>query len=236
MAELLTSTPRRVLAVYAHPDDSDVSCGGSLARWAVDGSDVHVLVCTQGDKGSTDKGIDVDDLIRRRANELSRSQEVLRVKSVRSLAHRDGELENDLGLREEIVRVIRALQPDAIVCPDPLAVFFGEHYYNHRDHRVVGWAALDAASPAASSPLYFPDAGPPCGVEVAYLSGSLEPNVFVDISQTIERKTDAIMCHASQLGEAGESFRRVFYERAEEAGRSVGVPFAEAFRRIYLGA
>lgn len=236
VAELLTSIPRRVLAVYAHPDDSDVSCGGSLARWADAGSEVHLLVCALGDKGSTDRETDVGDLVRKRFDELNGAQEVLRVTSVESLGHRDGELENDLELRKEIVRAIRAVKPDALVCPDPLAVFFGEHYYNHRDHRIVGWAALDAASPAASSPLYFPDAGPPFGVEVAYLSGSLEPNVYVDISQTIDRKTDAIMCHASQLGEAGESFRQVFYERAEEAGRSVGVHFAEAFRRIRLGA
>ena len=97
-------------------------------------------------------------------------------------------------------------------------------------------AALDAASPAAGSPLYFPDAGGPHATGVAYLSGSLEPGVYVDISGTIEQKTEAILCHASQLGETGEWFREVLSERAEQAGRAAGVPYAEAFRRIRFGS
>ena len=73
-------------------------------------------------------------------------------------------------------------RPEAIISPDPLAVFFGEHHYNHRDHRVVGWAALDAAAPAAALPLYFRGTGTAHQVTAAYLSGSLEPNVWVDVS------------------------------------------------------
>ena len=151
------------------------------------------------------------------------------------LGRRDGELENDLGLRAELVGVIRDLRPEVLVCPDPLAVFFGEHYYNHRDHRVVGFAALDAAAPAAASPLYFPGAGGAFAVEVAYLSGSLEPTIYVDVTSTIERKAEAVLCHRTQLGETGEHFRDVVRERAEEAGSTAGVRFAEGFRRIHLG-
>jgi LmbE family N-acetylglucosaminyl deacetylase len=100
---------------------------------------------------------------------------------------------------------------------------------------VVGFAALDAAAPAAASPLYFPSAGAPTVVLDAYLSGTLEPNIYVDVSPTIVRKADAILCHKSQLGETGEWFRTVVHERAEEAGRAVGVRHAESFRRIRIG-
>ncbi len=52
MAELLVDVPARALAIYAHPDDPDVSCGGTLAVWAKAGCEVTVLLCTDGGKGS----------------------------------------------------------------------------------------------------------------------------------------------------------------------------------------
>jgi LmbE family N-acetylglucosaminyl deacetylase len=235
MSVLLAEVPSRALAVYAHPDDADVSCGGTLARWVDAGCEVNLVICTQGDKGSSEAAIDVVDLVARRAEESLEAARLLGIGEVHHLGHLDGEIENNLELREQLVTLIRRFRPDALVCPDPLAVFFGEHYYNHRDHRIVGFAALDAAAPAAASPLYFPAAGAPTVVRDAFLSGTLEPNGYVDVSQTIVRKADAILCHKSQLGETGEWFRSVVHERAEEAGRAVGVRHAESFRRIRIG-
>ncbi len=120
------------------------------------------------------------------------------------------------------------------MCPDPLAIFFGEHYYNHHDHRIVGWAALDAAAPAAASPLYFPETGPSHGVAAVFLSGTLEANLYVDVSSSIATKAEAVLCHASQLGTDPDWLRAVVYERAEEAGREVGIEYGEGFRRILL--
>lgn len=229
---LLEEVPGRAVAIFAHPDDSDVAAGGTLARWAGSGCEVHVVICTLGDKGSSKSGVDVAELVAQRARELESAQAILGVHQIHQLDHRDGELENDLVLRRELVRIIRMIRPEVMVCPDPTAVFFGEHYYNHRDHRSIGFAALDAASPAARSPLYFPDLGDPTTVAVAYMSGTLEPNISVDITATVEQKTEAILCHQSQLGETSEWFRLVVRERAEQAGRRAGVAFAEAFRRI----
>jgi LmbE family N-acetylglucosaminyl deacetylase len=234
-SELDTAVPRTAIAIYAHPDDSDVSCGGTLSRWAEAGCAVHVVICALGDKGSSDPAVDVDELVARRARELAAAERLLGVTGVHQLSYKDGEIENDLMLRRELVELIRRVGADTLVCPDPSAVFFGDHYFNHHDHRVVGFAALDAAAPAAGSPLYFPESGPPVIVETAYLSGSLEPNVYVDVSATIDKKADAILCHSSQLGETSEWFRSVVHERAEQAGRLVGVRFAEAFRRIGIG-
>lgn len=234
-AELLVETPRCALAIYAHPDDSDVAAGGTLARWARLGCEVHVVICALGDKGTSDPLADVKTLVQRRIKELDTAQAILGVKEVHRLGYPDGELENDLPLRRDLVGLMRAIRPEVLICPDPTAVFFGEHYFNHHDHRSIGFAALDAAAPAARSPLYFPDQGPPATIEVAYMSGSLEPNVYVDISETVGQKAEAILCHRSQLGEPSEWFRSVVHERAEQAGRRAGVKFAEAFRRIGLG-
>jgi LmbE family N-acetylglucosaminyl deacetylase len=230
----LREVPRSAVAVYAHPDDPDVSCGGTLAAWATAGCRVHVVICTAGDKGTADPHTDPEALAASRLEEARRSTQVLGVAGLRSLGHPDGDIENDRALRSELVRIIRELRPEAIVAPDPLSVFFGDHHYNHRDHRVVGWAALDAAAPAAASPLYFRDAGAAHQIETAYLSGSLQPNVWVDISSTMEAKIEAVACHKSQLADAGEWLASALREGAENAGREAGIKYAEGFRRIRL--
>jgi len=236
MTTLFTTRPARALAVFAHPDDPDVGCGGTIAAWSDAGCEVHVAICTDGEKGASVAGTDPGALVARRSREVEASARILGVSKVHRMGRRDGEFENDLDLRRELVGLIRAIRPDVVICPDPIAVFFGERYYNHRDHRILGWAALDAVAPAAASPLYFPEMGPPHAVDVVLLSGSLEPSVVVDISGTVSRKADAIACHESQFTDTGEWFRSVVHERAEEAGALVGVSFAEAFRRISLGA
>lgn len=231
---LLAEAPVSALAVYAHPDDPEVSCGGTLARWARAGAEVHVVVCTSGDKGSSDRAVDPELLAERRGAEVGAASEVLGLAGVHLLGHPDGGLTDGPDLRAEIVALVRKLTPEAVVCPDPTAVFFGQHYVNHRDHRVVGWATLDAAAHEASLPHYFPDAGPAHRVSAAYLSGTLEPDIWVDITETIDLKSDALIRHTSQVGEPGEWLRTVVRERAEDAGRAVGVRYAEGFRRLLL--
>jgi LmbE family N-acetylglucosaminyl deacetylase len=226
--------PQRVLAVYAHPDDADVSCGGTMARWASEGASVRVVVCAKGDKGSSDPSVDPAELTTRRASEVDRAMAALGVEAHHLLGHADGELVNGPELREELVSLVRSVRPDVVVCPDPTAVFFGGGYVNHRDHRVVGWATLDVVGHEARSPHYFPDAGTPHRVEEVWLSGSLEPDTWVDISATLDAKTEALRAHESQVAEAGEWLRTFVHERAEEAGRHAGVRFAEGFRRLVL--
>lgn len=231
---LLGGPPASALAIYAHPDDPAISCGGTLASWAAAGSTVHVVICTAGDKGTTEPDTDPEALARSRIVEAELSAAVLGVSASYFLGHPDGELENDSALRRELVQIIRDLRPEAIVSPDPLAVFFGEHHYNHRDHRVVGWAALDAAAPAAALPRYFVGTGAAHQVTTAYLSGSLEPSVWVDVTATIDRKIEAVSCHRSQLADAGDWIASALRDGAQDAGREVGAGYAEPFRRVWL--
>jgi LmbE family N-acetylglucosaminyl deacetylase len=234
-----TDVPERVLAVYAHPDDPEISAGGTLARWADAGADVYIVVTTRGDKGTTDPDADLDALARLRTKETEAAAQVLGVTALPHLDHPDGELADDRELRVELVRLVRSLQPDVVCCPDPTAVFFGDGYVNHRDHRATGWAMLDAIAPAAGNPHYFPELLAE-GLDVhhvraVYLSGTLEPNAWVDVTATLERKIEALFCHASQLVETGDWFREFLRESAVAAGRVAGVTYAEAFRRLILG-
>lgn len=234
MVEMLQELPTRVLAVYAHPDDPYISCGGSLAKWARGGSEINVVICAAGEKGSAEPGADPEQLVAQRAGEARKSAGILRLAGLHFLGLPDGELENDVALRGELVRLMRTYRPDVVVCPDPTAVFFGSHHFNHRDHRTVGWAALDAAAPASGSALYFPGTGAPHSIPAALLSGSLEANVWVDIEATIEDKLLAVACHESQLLDASDWFASALRDGAEDAGRQAGVAYAEAFRRVRL--
>ena len=232
--ELVEHAPASALAVYAHPDDAEISCGGTLGRWAAAGSAVHVLVCTLGDKGSSDPGVDPDELARRRAGESAMAAGVLGLAGHHSLGIPDGELDNTNEVRRQIVALVRQVRPEVVVCPDPTAVIFGDRYFNHHDHRAAGWSTLDAVAPAAGNPHYFPGTGDVFQVNCVFLSGTLEPNVWVDVTKSLEIKIDALFCHQSQLSDTSEWFRAFVRERAEESGRVAGVRYAEGFRRLAL--
>ena len=231
----MEETPGIVLAVYAHPDDADVACGGTLARWAKGGSAVHLVVCTDGGKGTTDPAVEPAHLAAERAVELESSSELIGLSSVENLGFPDGELTDSDDFRRTLVERVRALRPAVVCGHDPTAVFFGQEYFNHRAHRIAGAALLDAVAPAAALPHYFPGSGPPHQVPTVLLSATLEPDEWVDISDTIETKAAAVECHRTQFagqdGWAGEAVRR----RAAEEGRRAGVAYAEGFRRLTLG-
>ena len=236
MAALLEEAPRVALAVYAHPDDHEVSCGGALARWAASGTEVHVVVATAGEKGSTDAATVPAELAARRAAEVADAAAVLGLAEVHLLGHPDGELDALAPeLRRVLVGLVRRIRPDVVVCPDPTAAFFGDAYVNHVDHRAIGWAALDAVAPAASSPLYFPEEGAAHQVATVLLSGTLEPDVWVDVAGSVGAKVDALFCHRSQLApDADEWLANFVHQRTEAEGRRAGVVHAEGFRRIRL--
>ncbi len=234
MAELFAEVPRRALAVYAHPDDPDVSCGGTLAAWSKAGCEVRTVLCTDGAKGSVDPGVDPAELARTRAAEARTAAETLGLAGHESLGYPDGELDDGPTLRRQLVELVRRHRPEVVLAPDPSALFFGQEYFNHRDHRVVGLAVLDAVAPAAALPLYFPDAGPAHQVRTVLLSGTLEPDVWVDISDTVDVKGAAVGCHRSQFADGAEWASTAVHLGAEDAGRQCGVRYAEAFRRLRL--
>jgi LmbE family N-acetylglucosaminyl deacetylase len=232
--------PRSALAVYAHPDDPEISAGGTLAKWVEEGASVWVLITMRGDKGTPDPEADLDALAALRVEETAKAAALLGFAGHFHLDYPDGELPDDREVRGAVVRKVRELQPEVVLCPDPTAVFFGDGYFNHHDHRVTGWVTLDSVAEAAAKPHYFPEhlreGLSVHQVRAVYLSGTLEPNCWIDISDTIERKIDALLCHGSQLAETGEWFREFMRERAASTGGPAGLGYAEAFRRLTLSA
>jgi LmbE family N-acetylglucosaminyl deacetylase len=118
-------------------------------------------------------------------------------------------------------------------------VFFGDRYVNHRDHRITGWATLDAVSPAAANPHYFPEqiaeGLTAHQVRALYCSGTLAPDVWIDVADHIETKFDALFQHSSQLVDVSDEFRAFLRDRAVHDGRTAGLEYAEGFRRIQFG-
>lgn len=234
MAEVFRDVPPRALAVYAHPDDADVACGGTLSSWAKLGAEVWLLVVADGAKGTDDPGADLGALAARRSGELADAAAALGLAGVEQLGIPDGEVENDLSTRQAIVAAIRRLRPSTVLAPDPTATFFGSVYVNHRDHRQVGWTVLDAVAPACSMPHYFPSAGPPHHVETLLLSGTLDADVVIDVDATLDAKVAAVLSHRSQLRGDDEWARAAVVARAVQAGKLVGLAHGEAFRHVAL--
>jgi LmbE family N-acetylglucosaminyl deacetylase len=233
-AQLVDEVPGRALAVYAHPDDVEVACGGTLARWVLAGCEAHLIVVCQGDKGSVDPDEDPAELAARRAGEVAEAAGVLGLASHRLLGVPDGEVAATPGLLGDLVAAVRATRADVVVAPDPSALLFGRRYVNHQDHRAVGIAVLDAVAPAAAMPHYFPDRGTAWAVRELWLSGTLEPDVHVDVEPVLAVKATALACHRSQVDVPGELLRSVVEQRAQDAGRAAGIRYAESFRRMLL--
>jgi len=226
------ATPESVLAIYAHPDDADVAAAGTLARWAKEGARINLVIMTDGGRGTPRADLDPEVLAEQRREELEAACAITGVEP-QWFGFGDGEIENTKELRAELVRLIRTIRPQVVLSHDPTAVFFGEHYFNHHDHRELGWAVLDAAAPMAALPHYFSDAGEAHLVQEVLLSGTLEPNCVVDIASYIDAKVLAVSCHRSQFDDDGSGqIAEVLRLRAVEDGRRGGLAMAEGFRRL----
>ena len=230
--EIHDTTPESVLAIYAHPDDADVAAAGTLARWAKEGSVITLVIMTDGGRGTPRTDLSPSELAQRRRVELEAACAITGIVP-RCMGLGDGDIENTKELRADLVRLIRTERPQVILSHDPTAVFFGEHYFNHHDHRALGWAVLDAAAPMAALPHYFSEAGEPHVVSEVLLSGTLEPNCVVDIASYIDAKVLAVSCHRSQFDDDGSGqIAEVLRLRAIEDGRRGGLAMAEGFRRL----
>lgn len=231
MGESLTS----VMVITAHPDDAEFTCGGSVAKWAQEGRKVIYVVCTNGDKGSQDPTMTSEKLAQIREQEQREAARVLGVNEIIFLGYPDGGLEDTSAFRGELVRLIRAYRPELVVTMEP----YRRSIIMHRDHRIAGTVALDAVFPYARDRLSYPEhlkeGLMPHKVAEVYLSGSEEPDLWVDISTTLERKIQALLCHQSQVGgRPQEEFAAMIRQRATVQGEKMGLAYAEAFRRIEL--
>jgi LmbE family N-acetylglucosaminyl deacetylase len=234
----LGASLRRILCISAHPDDNEFTIAGSVARWTREGRDVAFCLVTTGGAGVNEHTPSNEGLIPVREKEQRAAARILGVKELVLLGYTDGMLEPTLGLRRDLTRVIRRYRPDIVVTGDPTVRYYGNEYMNHPDHRAVASAALDAVFPSSETSAIFPEllaeGLPAHKVKQVFISGSLDPDVFVDIARTLAVKGRALKAHRSQVGK-GEWVDQLLKAWAIRDGKRGGVRYAEAFRRMVLG-
>ncbi|MGE3540124.1 MAG: PIG-L deacetylase family protein [Candidatus Tectimicrobiota bacterium] len=222
-----------VLVITPHPDDAEGGAGGTIARWTRQGRKVVLVVCTNGDKGTSDRSVKPADLARLREEEQLQAAAVLGISEVVFLRLPDQGLEDCSEFREKLVRQIRLHRPGTVVTIDPY-----RRYIRHRDHFVCGRVTLDAVFPYARDHLSYPEhvqeGLEPHSVQEVYLWSSEEPDTFLDISETFSIKLDALYCHASQMKRSRAEREAATRLRYAEAGKKAGVALAEPFKRIEI--
>jgi LmbE family N-acetylglucosaminyl deacetylase len=234
------SEPRfRALAVSAHPDDIEFGLAGTIAVWADQGAEVTFCIVTDGSTGTQDKSLMGEGLKDLRRDEAEEAARVLGAKEVVWLDRPDGYVEYTLDLRRDIAAVFRRTRPHRYVVMDPEPVI-GDWFVNHPDHRAVALASLDVTLTAGTTPGHFPELleqglEPWRGLRELWIMGPGGGPRVVDISTTIDRKIDALMCHKSQIGDDRARIEGWIKERTAEVGRPHGYAYAESFRVLNAG-
>ena len=224
--------PERAMLVIPHPDDAEGGVGGTVAKWVAEGTEVVFVLCTNGDKGTSDPEMTTEKLGAIREKEQAAAAECLGVKEVIYLRYGDGELDDTAKFRGELVRAIRKHRPDVVFCTDP----FRQTFYLHRDHRISGQVTLDAVFPYARDFLHYNEHIQE-GLETHKVGdilmwGTEHPDTFIDITDTIDNKINALKKHASQVAGSGRDVDRFVKVNAQNQGQMANMPYAEGFRRI----
>ena len=230
----MDETPKRVLVVTPHPDDADFWCSGTIAKWIGGGATVRYVLCTDGGKGTTDPNVSSADLSKTREKEQADAVASLGVQEFVLLHHPDGSLEDNDEFRKELVRQIRQVQPDVVLCPEP----YRKNLAWHRDHRITGQVTLDAVFPCARDHLHFEELWRDEGLEphktgTILFWGTEQADTVIDIAEHMDAKLQAVGAHKSQM--VGRNEKEVVdfvRERAMEDVGGSGSEFAEAFRKL----
>jgi LmbE family N-acetylglucosaminyl deacetylase len=229
-------THQKILVVLAHPDDPEFFCGGTLSIWAKEGHEINYCLLTMGDKGINEQFKGSENIKQLRIDEQQNAAKVIGANQIIFLDNEDGYLTPNLELRKDVARVIRKVRPDIVVTCDPTNYYIRDSYINHPDHRAAGQVVIDAVFPAAQNELFFPDLVEnekllPHHVKEVWISLPKEPNVFIDITGTWENKINALMKHASQIGETDKFLERMRTRRTEDS-TDENPRYEELFRRV----
>ncbi len=224
----------QVMVVTPHPDDAEFGVAGTVARWTGEGKDVIYVVCTNGDKGTSDTNMKPDELARIREQEQMAAAKLLGVKEVIFLRYPDQTLEDTSEFRKKIVRLIRMYQPETVVTADPY-----RRYLWHRDHRIAGRVTLDAIFPYARDLYSYPDlleeGLQPHKVKEVLLWGSEDSNYRSNITDTFDIKIAALRCHKSQISDNPSTrLEERMRERCKMLAQGEDYELAEAFHRVEI--
>ena len=222
-----------LLVVSPHPDDCEFGIAGTVARLVKEGKSVVYVICTNGEKGTSDREVTPAALAEIRQKEQLAAAALLGVRQTNFLNYPDQGLEDGHGFRRDLVRVIRRYQPQVVATADPY-----RRYLWHRDHRITGIVTLDAVFPYARDHLAYPellDEGlEPHKVKEMWFWGAEEPNFRPDITDTLEAKLAALACHKSQVEAMFPEIKAKITDYTRLNAADEPFEFAEAFYRIEI--
>lgn len=231
LPDLFEGPPKTLMAIMAHPDDIDFTSAGTIAKCCAAGWTVYYVLATSGDKGTHDD-LTRQELAAMREQEQRDAAAVLGVKEVFFLGYPDGFLEATTELRGQIVRLLRKYEVDVVLTWDGF-----RRGFNHMDHRNIGIATRDALYPAVRDHLYY-EAHSAEGlkerpVNELLLAGAEDADYFVDVTDFIEKKVDAILCHRSQVStQDRDEMLKNHRQRGARRGRPGNW---ESFKRVRVG-
>lgn len=218
------------LVVMAHPDDPELACGGTIAKWTEQGDEVYYIIVSCGEKGTWDRDVSPFRVAETREKEANEAAEYLGVKKVIFLRHPDGNIGLANTLKLEIAALIRKLKPHTIVTHDP----WRRHF--HPDHRATSFIVIDAIMIARDWHFYpfLREIGlEPHRADELLLTPSDSPTFINDISKTLDRKIKAIRIHKSQLGQLLNWEQRI-KKMAETVGETSDFKCGEGFYQMII--
>jgi LmbE family N-acetylglucosaminyl deacetylase len=241
LAPLDLTGVERVLVVTAHPDDVDFGFAGSVAQLTDAGVEVTYCIVTDGDAGGSETGLPREAMAGRRREEQTAAAAVVGVHELRFLGYPDGRVESTLDLRRDISRVIREVRPQRVLAQSPDRNW-DRVYASHPDHLAVGEATIAAVYPDARNRWAHPELEreglEPWAVAQTWIgAGAAGVTHYMDITTSIDRKIEALLCHKSQLPDpvaTGEMVRGWTAMIAAGAGLPEG-RFAESVRVVITG-
>ena len=221
-----------IMVISPHPDDAEYGVAGTVARWVKKGKRAIYVVCTNGDKGTSDINMDPAQLAETRKQEQRAAAEVLGVSEVIFLGLPDQGLEDTPEFRKQIVRLIRQYRPHTIATADPY-----RRYIWHRDHRITGQVVLDAVFPYARDHLAYPDlleeGLQPHKVKEILFWASEDINYRSDITDTFDLKVRALSCHKSQMQQFEDpNPEGRLRQRCQDIAGEEDFELGEAFHRV----
>jgi LmbE family N-acetylglucosaminyl deacetylase len=233
----VTEVPDRAMVIFAHPDDAEIASGGVIAKWVAAGCEVTYVLCTDGHAGTADRSLTPATLAQKRAEEQRAAADFMGVKHLVMLGYPDGELEDTREFRGDLVRALRQYRPYTVLVHDP----YRTTGFQHRDHRHAGIATTDAVYPYARDHLHFPeqitrDGLEPHKVRELWYWGMDQPNIIVDVTDSIDRQIAALIRHESQLPgfnvADGETIGQRLCRHAAEVAAGYGFQYGAVFRRL----
>ncbi|MGE0404911.1 MAG: bacillithiol biosynthesis deacetylase BshB1 [Candidatus Korobacteraceae bacterium] len=219
-----------ILAIAAHRDDVEQTCGGALLKMAEQGHRTAILDLTRGEMGTRGTAADRE----REANEAAR---ILQVSWRQALDIPDGRVENTWENRLKVAQVVRLLRPRVVILP-----YWQGRHPDHYTASILGYEACFLAG-LKKAPLDG-EAHRPFKIVYASLYFDVRPTFVFDISAQFERRLDALLAYQSQYNDqdAGkglfpsrEEIRHRMASMASFYGLLAGVKYAEPFVQKEVG-